>query len=444
MKRYFWVVFFASTFLQVQALTVSEVLSNPTGDDSGREWVEIYNEGSTDVDLSAMTISIKGGNAVVATPLQGGTNLAPGAYAVIGSTVSGSTKFLQDYPNYTGILFKSSISLVNTGVTSIDVKLNGSVVASLPSYTAAKEGLTLSYIGGSYVPGNPTPGAENQVVDTSAGSGGGGGGTATATTTDTQVTVAQLTPPSSDIVVYLPSEKVVVAGAEADFNVFSQTRAGKAINDLLYTWAFGDGGQATGSSTKHRYEYSGRYILQVDAVSSTAVGSGRMVVRVVAPDIFIVGEGTSKYGSYVDIKNPNTYDLDLSKWMLTIDSAAYPFPKNTWLPSGETVRFSGNAMGFASTTLSTSTIKILFPSLEEVTRYAPETKEALVTAATSAPIMQIQKKVLATVNKPKMVLGVSTTTLALATSTKATSSGPAHSSKDTRIVSWLRNLLGGK
>ncbi len=426
-------VLLISSIIHVKALTISEIMSNPTGDDSGREWVEIYNESGTDVDLSTMTISIKGGTAVVATTLQGGTVIPAGNYAIIGSVVSGQTKFLQDFPSYSGPLLKSSISLVNTGVTSVDIKLNGATVASVPSYTAAKEGYTLSYMGGSYVTGTPTPGAENQVADTSSGETGNGN----ATTTETQVTLPQMSPPSADIMIYLPTEKLVVAGAESEFSVFSQTRAGKPINDLRYTWAFGDGGQSTGSSTKYRYVYSGRYIAQVEAMNANVAGTGRMVVRVVPPEILISDLGTGKYGAYVEMKNPNAYDLDLSQWVLTIDGSAFPFPKNTILSAGNTTRFSGVAMGFASTTVSTSTvIKILFPNLEEVTKYHAKLEEAAIATTTkSAIIVKSQPSV-----RPlqKLVLGVSTST----TSEIASTSLPIVRSKDTRIVSWFRKLLG--
>jgi hypothetical protein len=423
--------------VHIQALTINEVMSNPVGDDNGREWIEIYNEGSTDVDLGAMTVSIKGGTAVVTTSLQGGTNLPAGGYAIIASLVSGQTKFLQDYPQFSGILFRSSISLVNTGVTSIDIKLNGITTASLPSYTAAKEGITLSYVGGSYVAGNPTPGAENQVTD----SGSNSNGTTTTTTTETQVTVAQLTPPSSDIVVYLPSEKVVVAGAPAEFSVFSQTRSGKAIQDLNYTWSFGDGGQGTGSTTAHRYEYSGRYVAQVEALNANTIGSGRMVVRVVSPDLVIAKVGTSKYGAYVDIRNPNAYDLDLSQWRLVLDGAPFVFPRNTWLLAGQTTRFSGSAMGFASTTISdASIVKILFPSLEEVVRYEAGPTTTIAITASSAPTISTLPRI-AVRASPKLVLGTSTTTLkaVLATTTKVSSAEAKN--KDTRLVSWIKALL---
>jgi hypothetical protein len=435
MKLILAAVLLACGVVQVSALTIHEVMSNPTGDDSGREWIEVYNEGSADIDISSMTISIKGGTAVVTTPLQGGTTLAPNGYAIIGSTVSGQTKFLQDYPNYTGLLFRSSISLVNTGVTSIDIKLNGSIVASVASYTAAKEGFTLSYLGGSYVTGSPTPGADNQIADTGTDT-----NTGNATTTETQVTLPQMSPPSADIMIYLPTEKVVVAGAEADFSVFSQTRAGKPINDLRYVWAFGDGGQSTGSSTKYRYVYNGRYIVQVEATNASVAGTGRMVVRVVPPDIAISSVGSGKYGSYIELSNQNAYDLDLSQWTLTIEGAGYPFPKNTLLPAGVTTRFSGLAMGFASSTLATSTvIKIRFPNLEDVTQYVP--REEQVFTATSVPATPASAPVrFAARPAQKIVLGVSTSTQAQATSSVQ---GKART-RDTRLVSWLRSLFSWK
>jgi hypothetical protein len=428
-----------SYVLPLHALIVSEVMSNPTGDDSGREWIEIYNDTSSDVDLASMTVSIKGGTAIVATPLQGGTTLSANGYAIIGSTVSGATKFLTDYANYSGILFKSSISLVNTGVTSIDIKLNGSTVASLPSYTAAKEGFTISYSGGSYVLSSPTPGADNQVADTSSGS--GSNTTTNATTTNNQVVLPQMSPPSANIVIYMPEEKTVVAGADSEFSVFSLTREGKELNDLIYTWAFGDGGQATGSSTRYKYFYSGRYVAQVEARNGSVAGTGRMVVRVVPPDMEIASFGSGKYGAYVEVRNPNPYDLDLSGWILNIDGSGFLFPKNTLIAGNASVRFSGGAMGFASTTIaSSSLVRIMFPNFEEVTRYVPKTAELAIVADKAPTALLAPQKKITTAVQPKMVLGTSTTVVPLQV-VASTTPKTNRSSKDTRIVSWLKALF---
>lgn len=442
MKKLFILVLLLSGIMKVNALVISEVMSNPTGDDSGREWIELYNDTGSAIDLSNLTISIKGGNAVTTTNLQGGTSLPTGSYAIVGSTVSSQTKFLQDYPNYTGILFKSSISLVNTGTTSIDIKLGGATVNSLSSYTPAKEGSTLSLVSGSFVLSNPTPGADNQATPNDSSS-----STSTSTTSSNQGAISQLSPPSADIILYMPFDKTVVAGAETEFNTSGMTRAGKEINDLNYLWSFGDGGQAMGTSTLYRYAYAGRYIAQVEGGNNYVKGVGRMNVRVVAPDISIANIGQGKYGEYVDINNPNNYDLDLSQWKLSFDGKAFPFPKNTLIGGNTTTRFSGIAMGFASTTVnSNSLVRILFPNMEEVTRYIqPEIKNDLTlnmststspmasTTNVTQPVMIYKKPI----NKiPKVVTATSTI------KQEPVSKQLAMNKKDTRLVSFLKSLLG--
>lgn len=451
MKKLLTLFFYIASISQTQALQISEVMSNPTGDDSGREWIEIYNNSSSTLDLSTVTLSIKGGAAVAISPVSGGTTLAVNDYAIIGSTVTGATKFLQDYPSYSGILLKSSISLVNTGVTSIDVKLNGTTVDSLASYTAAKEGYTLSLVNGIFVTGSPTPGASNQVASQEIVS--NTQGTQTSSTTETQATIAQSSPPTADIVLYLPQYKTVVAGAEAIFSVGGMTRAGNPIDKLVYTWAYGDGGQGVGSSTLYRYAYPGRYVAQVEGGNSYIIGTGKMAVFVVSPDIEIKAIDSGKYGTYVDISNPNSYDLDFSQWQLSIDGKRYFFPKNTLLAGNMTTRISGLAMGFASTTISKGThVKILFPNQEEIARYSvPEdnsqnTRVDLVntslekeqkTATTS--VIEIKKITSLKIRNQGQVLGVSVTSKSNIATTTIHVYGDRN--KDTRLISFFKTLF---
>lgn len=463
MKKFLPFLLFISVISQVNGLVISEIMSNPTGDDSGREWIEIFNNTSESVDLSNFTISIKGGNAVVVTPLSGGTVLVPNGYAIIASTVSGSTKFLQDYPLYSGLLFKSSISLVNTGVTSVDIKLSGGAVDSLSSYTAAKEGYSLSLVNGTFALSNPTPGVENQF----AVSLNNNTNDATSSINTQQVVQAQSSP-SPDIVLYMPFEKTVVAGADTNFTTYGMTRAGNNIDDLTYVWSYGDGGQGTGTSTWYRYVYPGKYVAKVEATNGRVLGNASTKVRVVSPDIAITKIESGKYGNYVDISNPNNYDLDLSQWKLYFDGRSFPFPKNTIILGGETTRFSGIAMGFASTTISkNSVIKILFPNLEEVANYsafdilneninkvantANDTikKFGIVAGVSTTTITNISNKVSnkistskTTLNQAKQIIkDTSSSTLQNSSSTAVLLTNNSSKIKDTRIIDWLKSLF---
>lgn len=432
------------------ALVINEVMSNPIGDDSGREWIELYNDSTESVDLSTLTISIKGGTPLVVTPLSGGTTLSPSSYAIIGSVVSGATRFGLDYPEYSGPLFKSSISLVNTGITSLDIRLQGTVVNSISSYTAAKEGHTYSHLQGTYGVGTPTPGRENESSNTSV--------TETSTTTTSnpnQVTIAQMSPPSADMIIFLPKEKTVVAGALTNYSVSAMTNAGKAIENVTFKWAFGDGGQQTGSSTMYRYVYPGKYIIQVEGGNGLMAATGRMNVRVVAPDVLITNIKNGKYGPYISLINPNSYDLDISDWKISIDGSLFSFPKNTLLGLGET-RFPGSTMGFASTTYGTSTvIKLLFPTMDELLRIQQETveiggpkfaveikntlKEYTKISNTKKPAsnVAIKKNIPAL---PGSILGVSSSALATTTNNppKNTSLNK-NGDKDTRIATFIRS-----
>lgn len=407
-------------------------MSNPVGDDAGREWVEVYNDSEVVVDITTLALSIKGGSFVSVVPVQGGTSIPPKGYVIISSIVSASSptsRFLDSgtgYPSFTGVLMRvaSSVSFVNTGTTSIDLRLNGSVVDRL-SYTPAGEGKTLSRVHDVFVLGTPTPGVENQVSASQTPLNETGGN---------QTVLTQVSPPSPDIVLYLPSEKLVVAGAETEFSVHGMTRAGQIIDGLSATWSFGDGGHAMGTTTGYAYAYPGRYLARVDAGNAYVRGIGTVQVSVVSPEVVIKRYGSGKYGAYVDIENPNSYDLDLSQWRLWIGFGNYVFPKNTVIAGHSVTRISGRAMGFEKTVFREGDIiKITFPNLEEITRVSIGKNE--IQEATSTGVAVEQKKT----NTPIVpVIKRVTSVQPVATTSFAVVQKPT---RDTRIISWFKSMF---
>ncbi len=86
---------------------INEIMYNPSGSDSGHEWLEIYSDQA--VDISGWKF------------YEGGTNhklaIISGSYIVEGYAViaDNSENFFIDYPNFNGSLFDSTFSLKNTG-----------------------------------------------------------------------------------------------------------------------------------------------------------------------------------------------------------------------------------------------------------------------------------------------------------------------------------------
>lgn len=360
MKTLFCILILLLSSFKVHALVVNEIMSNPVGDDSGREWFEIYNETDNDIDISGLTVSIKGGAPIPVSSVNGGVILMHKSYAIVASTVSGGTKFLQDYGAYSGPLLKANISLVNSGNTSLQLKLGG-IDYPVVTYTAAKEGQTYSYFDSGYGAGTPSPGEVNKVVTVSEDT-----TQAISTQVGNQVSVSAQLPPSEDITLFLPLERVVVAGMPNTYSVFATTKNGRELNNMLYDWSFGDGGAKSGASTTYTYYYPGVYVAQVEGYNGVTRGVAREQVRVVAPDISVSSIKQGKYGAYIELTNPNSYDLDISTWRLVIDLVEFPFPKNTILAPGVT-KITGQALGFASTTFaSSSVIKIIFPTREAI------------------------------------------------------------------------------
>lgn len=411
------------------AVYFSEIMYDPQGSDTSREWVEVYNDTTSAVDFTSWKFFESGTNHGI-TSYSGGSNLQASGYAVIADN---PIKFLEDNPSYQGVLYDSSFSLSNSGEQLILKNASGVAIDTVTYSTSLggnDDGSTLSKIDGSWVRGSATPGNTNQAQATSGSSG-------TATTTENQATVAQMAPPSADIVLYMSFEKIVVAGVETEFSTYAMTRAGKAIDNLKCNWAFGDGGQAIGTTTtKYRYAYPGRYIVQVEGTNGQVGGVGRMIVHVVPPEIIISKIDSGKYGNYIDITNPSNYSLDLSQWNLSINGNSFQFPKNTLIAEHSTTRFSGLAMGFASTTINTGTIiKISFPNLEEISRFTVGNNTGVVLGDSTSSIPLLPKQTY-TIKPQIKVNQVSTTTQINTTTTRN-----LNVNKDTRIVSWIKSIF---
>lgn len=115
---------------------ITEIMYDPSGADSGHEWIEIYNAGTSVVPLTKWKIRTNDSNHTIVAVL-GSKIFAPNSYAIIAQNV---TKFQSDYPDFHGQLFHSALSLGNTDGT-IELRDASSTVVEHVIYDSAQGAL---------------------------------------------------------------------------------------------------------------------------------------------------------------------------------------------------------------------------------------------------------------------------------------------------------------
>ncbi len=98
---------------QLSDVIINEIMYNPSGVDTGHEWIEIYNTTDGNVDLTNWKFHEEETNHSLNLQ-QGDLVLSSGDYAIIADNAN---SFVVDYTNFSGTLFDSSFSLKNTSET---------------------------------------------------------------------------------------------------------------------------------------------------------------------------------------------------------------------------------------------------------------------------------------------------------------------------------------
>lgn len=365
-----WLTLCASLFLSISvthaALSFSEIMYDPEGSDSNREWVEVRNDGDA-LNLTSYKLFESSTNHSI-TSSHGGATLPSGGFAVIADD---PTRFLQDFPGYTGLLFDSSFSLSNAGEFLSLKDSGGQVTDSLtysPGNGGSDDGTTLSLVQGVWVRGDVTPGADN-VVSTKL---------LTSASSSKAVTVSSINAgPAPDLTVFVPEERLVVAGADALFTATALSSGGSEPTGVMYDWSFGDGGARTGKSVTYRYAEPGYYAAVVDASNGTLFAKNRIRVHVVAPTVFITDIKKTEEKILVSVTNPSPYEIDVGSWKINNNGAYYPLPKNTILLPRATTTLNALEFGMATSTSALGTTSFYFPGgqLLASSTYIPRHKD---------------------------------------------------------------------
>jgi Lamin Tail Domain/PKD domain len=452
-------------------IVINEIMYDPPGTDTGNEWIELYNSGSSPVDLTGWTFN--DGSSLTkhvfnVPPKNGGVGsiiIQPDGYLLVADN---ATNIAIEYPSAVNII-DSTMSMPdpNTGVsvtvTLFDNQKNSEDTATYVGGTSAdNKGDSVQLINGSWVAASPTPYESNDGISDSDNS-SNTSSTPSDDSSDTSTTTTDATNSSQSggPAVYLPiptlhivtsGNRTISANADTAFTAVVYDSKGNKRDDALVTWSFGDGMRKTGASVLHEYYDSGEYVAVVHAATPDG-GDASSEVVVTVKDASIKIASVSSRG--ITLANSDSRTLDLSLWRLSMGGQEFKIPEDTEILAGHTILFPSQVIELPIA----GSASLLYPSGEVAATYpvtvaASETNATLQPSAPAASYGKVQAvdpvtstKTNIQENEEAVAAPAATTKLAAAgAALPATSSTPA-SSNNSRVSGlfhspWTFGLLG--
>lgn len=395
-KKIFTLVF--AVFLISQNVSAQVVFNEimydlKVGSDDGREWVEIVNNGNESVQIATSTWKFFEANTNHSLSLFQGNLLIPvGGFAIIADDPS---KFLLDWPGFSGTIFDSSFSLSNTGET-VAIKSSTTTTVDQVTYTsstgASGDGNSLQFIDGVFKAQSPTPGLANSNGGSFATSSNQAENSSSSSTTTTSANSSANDSASANGSnnSNWPVEPQIfsrIIGPSTAINGADIILKGEAIGldkqplpNARYIWNFGDGATKEGESVLHSYNFPGEYMVILDVSSGKYSAGSRLKIKIIPADIVISAVITGPEGK-IEILNNSGYELNLSSWLLSSGGKFFTLPKNTIILPHARLPFSFFVTGFLGDPLDTA---LLYPNGMLAYRY--ELKEASPLAIVTSPV----------------------------------------------------------
>jgi hypothetical protein len=336
-------------FVTAAQVRISEIMYDPAGTDTKREWIEVFNSGTTNVDLATYFFLENGVyHKLVA---QASSVLVPGAFAIIADSVP---EVLVDHPGFAGLIFDSAFSLGNVGESLV---IANALKETVNSFTyaadmgASGDGNSLQITDGQVVTAGPTFGTLNKTVseipvdDSDADSQAGTGSSTDSTTGSSGSTGTSSSNPSSHseqvaATTYTPTATFKLGAGRTRTTLINtpiefEAHVSKQDSSPRYVWNFGDLETDTGRKTSHVYMYPGTYQVVLRAKSGEYEAISRTEVVVHEPDLALESATTT-----ISITNRLKKEVNIGGFMLNFMFGSRRIPDNTILKGGHTITIS--------------------------------------------------------------------------------------------------------
>src|SRR3989344_4728826 len=338
-----YVLLFIVPALTSAQVSITEIMYDVAGGDTGREWIEVRNDTSSPFDFSFCKFTESGTNHSL-TIFKGDSMLPPNGFAVIADSPE---KFLADWPNFSGILFDSgAFSLLNTGEVLAITSCADASVNYTSDLGAAGDGNSLQFSNSVWISAPPTLGLVNASSPAPAQENQSAGNTSSNTSTTTQTSSASNSnfPTEPQISARIEGPTRSIVGTGTVFRGFAIGLQKEPLDGTRFTWSFGDGSMKEGETVRHTFLIPSSYIVVLNVSSGKYSASVRLPITVIPLSISlsVVGEGEK---GFIMLHNDASVEVDLSYWQLRSGGKTFVFPPHTIILAKADVPISNQISG---------------------------------------------------------------------------------------------------
>lgn len=317
------------------AMVINEIMWAGSTVSASDEWIELYNPGDSEIDVSGWLLEKAGGRSSPGLTLPGGALVPAGGYYLIAN-------FAADHASNTfGVevdYVTASLALLNDGNGDLVLKDEAGAVIDQAGGGPWLAGANFSGVKKSMERGEE---AMDGLLAASWHS-----------STETQDQKNYGTPRAQNSRPAVnASPEAVVAGATSALVGQAITLSGEDSSDadddiLTYAWSWGDGTTASGVSASHAFAAAGKFMVVLTVSDGQTEAEAQHVVSVTAPvysNAVIINEflpnpaGPDTGNEFIELKNTGSEDVDLSDWQLDDmegGSAPYAIVAGTTLGAG--------------------------------------------------------------------------------------------------------------
>jgi hypothetical protein len=335
--------FFIPVFVH-GAVVINEIAWMGTAVSATDEWIELYNDGAEEVSLVGWKLIADDGAPSI---LLSGT-IPANSYYLLERTDDMSVPDIAADKIYTGDLGNTGeiLKLLNESGATVDTVTGGADWQNIGGYNETKD-TPQRQVDGTWLTGTPTPKALNTTTAIAPPSDGEVAGTSTSKTTSTRKRT--ITGGYKQVVFGYAGENMNgVVGITIPFEGFAVSDKNILLPTAKYRWSFGDGARKQGRYATHAYEEPGTYVIVLHVFDEHQKWQDTITATIL-PTAVTISRIESGDRGYIEVRNENDAELDLSNWKLSVSStggrsreATFTIPETTLIAPRTSVRFSAH------------------------------------------------------------------------------------------------------